>query len=99
MSSTEIMPRSVHHHRVQFDGGMSAPGSPKSKALTAIARFAEAEGITIIAEFVEAETGKGSDALGRRPQLAAALATARFQEMQRAGVQAGCPATWRLSRA
>ncbi len=43
----------------------------------AIARFAEAEGLEIIAEFVEAETGKGFDALDRRPQLAAALAAAR----------------------
>src|SRR6186713_3077790 len=42
-----------------------------------IARFAEAEGLTIIAEYVEAETGKGADALDRRPQLAAALAAAR----------------------
>jgi DNA invertase Pin-like site-specific DNA recombinase len=43
----------------------------------AIARFAEAEGLTIIKEFVEAETGKGADALDRRPQLAAALAAAK----------------------
>src|SRR4029078_1331267 len=43
----------------------------------AIARFAEAEGLTLIAEYVEAETGKGSDALDRRPQLAAALAAAK----------------------
>ena len=42
-----------------------------------IARFAEAEGLTIIGEYVEAETGKGSDALDRRPQLAAALAAAK----------------------
>jgi hypothetical protein len=42
-----------------------------------IARFAEAEGLTIIAEFVEVETGKGADALDRRPQLAAALAAAK----------------------
>ena len=42
-----------------------------------IARFAEAEGLTVIAEYVEAETGKGADALERRPQLAAALAAAR----------------------
>ena len=42
-----------------------------------IARFAEAEGLTIIAEFVEAETGKGADAIDRRPQLAAALAAAK----------------------
>jgi DNA invertase Pin-like site-specific DNA recombinase len=43
----------------------------------AIARFAETEGITILAEFVEAETGKGADALDRRPKLAAALAAAK----------------------
>jgi DNA invertase Pin-like site-specific DNA recombinase len=42
-----------------------------------IARFAEAEGITIISEYVEAETAAGSDALDRRPQLAAALAAAK----------------------
>ena len=43
----------------------------------AIARFVEAEGCEALAEFVEVETGKGSDALDRRPQLAAALAAAR----------------------
>jgi DNA invertase Pin-like site-specific DNA recombinase len=43
-----------------------------------VSRFAEAEGLTLIAEFVEAETGKGADALDRRPQLAAALAAARM---------------------
>ena len=43
----------------------------------AIARFAEAEGLVPVAEFVEVETGKGSDALDRRPQLVAALAAAR----------------------
>ena len=31
----------------------------------------------IMAEYVEAESGKGSDALDRRPQLAAALAAAK----------------------
>jgi len=40
-------------------------------------RFAEAEGLHITAEYVEAETGKGSDALERRPQLRAALAAAK----------------------
>jgi DNA invertase Pin-like site-specific DNA recombinase len=43
----------------------------------AIQRFAAAEGIELVAEFVEVETGKGSDALDRRPQLAAALSAAR----------------------
>ena len=39
-----------------------------------LARFAEVEGFQIVAEYVEVETGKGSDAIDRRPQLAAALA-------------------------
>lgn len=42
-----------------------------------VQRFAEAEGMTIVAEFVEVETGKGHDALDQRPQLAEALETAR----------------------
>jgi DNA invertase Pin-like site-specific DNA recombinase len=44
---------------------------------TAIQRFALAEGLLVIGEYVEAESGKGADALDRRPQLAAALAAAR----------------------
>src|SRR5471030_528122 len=43
----------------------------------AIARFVATEGMEVTAEFVEVETGKGADALDRRPQLAAALAAAR----------------------
>lgn len=44
---------------------------------TAVQRFAEAEGYNLIAEHVEVETGKGVDALDRRPELDAALARAR----------------------
>lgn len=43
----------------------------------ALKRFAEAEGYEVVGEYVEVETGKGADALDRRPQLAAALADAR----------------------
>ena len=43
----------------------------------AIARFAAAEGREVLAEFVEVESGKGADALDRRPKLAEALARAR----------------------
>jgi DNA invertase Pin-like site-specific DNA recombinase len=43
----------------------------------ALARFVVAEGFEIVREFIEIETGKGADALDRRPQLAAALAEAR----------------------
>lgn len=43
----------------------------------AIERFAQAEGDVIRREFLEVETGKGSDALDRRPKLAQAIAEAR----------------------
>jgi DNA invertase Pin-like site-specific DNA recombinase len=43
----------------------------------AIARFAAAEELEVLSEFVEVETGKGSDALDRRPRLAEALAKAK----------------------
>lgn len=43
----------------------------------AVAAFAKAEGFEIIAEFTEVETGKGSDALDRRPELKAALKAAK----------------------
>ncbi len=39
--------------------------------------FAATNGYTIINEFTETETGKGADALERRPELRAALAAAR----------------------
>ncbi|WP_159351041.1 recombinase family protein [Roseomonas harenae] len=41
------------------------------------AAFAVGNGMMLVEEFTEVETGKGSDALDRRPQLAAALAAAR----------------------
>jgi Resolvase, N terminal domain len=43
----------------------------------AVAMFAKAEGFEIAAEFTEVESGKGSDALERRPQLKAALKAAK----------------------
>jgi DNA invertase Pin-like site-specific DNA recombinase len=43
----------------------------------ALARFAEVEGYDLIQTFEEVETGKGADALDRRPQLAAALKAAK----------------------
>jgi DNA invertase Pin-like site-specific DNA recombinase len=44
----------------------------------AIAAFAAAYGFEIIDTFVEIETGKGADALARRPQLATVLEIARL---------------------
>jgi Resolvase, N terminal domain len=66
----------VAYYRVSTQQqGRSGLGIEAQKA--AIARFAEAEGIEVVGEHVEVETGKGTDALDRRPQLAAALARAR----------------------
>lgn len=45
-----------------------------------IARFAEVEGFEIAETFLEVETGKGTDALDRRPQLRAALDKARVMQ-------------------
>ena len=45
----------------------------------ALERFAASEGLTVGRVFVEVETGKGADAIERRPQLAAALNEARRQ--------------------
>jgi DNA invertase Pin-like site-specific DNA recombinase len=42
-----------------------------------IARHCHAAGITLVGEYVEVETGKGADALDRRPELKAALIAAR----------------------
>jgi DNA invertase Pin-like site-specific DNA recombinase len=46
----------------------------------AIERFAATEALAISTEFVEFESGKGADALERRPQLAAALAMAKAKK-------------------
>src|SRR4030088_65362 len=43
----------------------------------ALAQFAQAQGYELVQTFSEMETGKGADALDRRPQLAAALAAGR----------------------
>jgi DNA invertase Pin-like site-specific DNA recombinase len=52
--------------------------------VAAIKAFAEREGYRIVDQFAEVETGKGADALDRRPKLAAALKSARK-------VGKGCP--------
>ena len=70
------MNRAVAYYRVSTKQQQrSGLGIEAQRA--AVTRFADAEGATVISEYVEAETGKGADALDRRPQLAAALAAAR----------------------
>jgi DNA invertase Pin-like site-specific DNA recombinase len=73
-----MMKSAIAYYRVSTQRqGRSGLGLEAQR--TAVARFADAEGIAIAGEFTEVETGKGADALDRRPQLAAALATARQQ--------------------
>ena len=68
----------VAYYRVSTrEQGRSGLGLDAQRA--AVFRFAEAEGFDVAAELTEIETGKGSDALDRRPQLSAALAEARRQ--------------------
>lgn len=55
--------------------GKSGLGLEAQRA--SLQRFVEAHKLRIVAEFTEVETGKGADALDRRPQLAAALKAAR----------------------
>jgi DNA invertase Pin-like site-specific DNA recombinase len=55
--------------------GRSGLGIEAQRA--AVARFAATEGLELLGEFVEVETGKGADALDRRPVLRDALARAR----------------------
>jgi len=66
----------VAYYRVSTQGqgrsGLGLEGQRK-----AVEHFAAAEAMHIAHEFVETETGKGADALDRRPQLAAALKTAK----------------------
>ena len=50
---------------------------PTSRLIVEVDQVDARESLTVAAEFVEAETGKGADALDRRPQLAAALAAAK----------------------
>ena len=70
------MQHAVAYYRVSTARqGRSGVGIEAQRA--AVARFAEAEGYTLLAEFTEVETGKGADALDRRPQLAAALAAGK----------------------
>ena len=74
--SRSLMQHAVAYYRVSTARqGRSGLGIDAQRE--AVARFAAAEGFDLIAEFVEVETGKGNDALDRRPQLAAALATGR----------------------
>jgi DNA invertase Pin-like site-specific DNA recombinase len=70
------MKTAIAYVRVSTQGqGRSGLGLEAQQA--ALARFAEAENYKLVETFTEIETGKGADALDKRPQLAAALKLAK----------------------
>src|ERR1700730_2212023 len=70
------MTQAIAYYRVSTARqGRSGLGIEAQRA--AVLRVAEAEGINLVGERTEVETGKGADALERRPELAAALSQAR----------------------
>lgn len=76
------MKPAIAYLRVSTNGqGKSGLGLEAQRQ--AVARFVEAEGFEIGGEFIDIETGKGADALSKRPQLAKALAAAKHN--------GGCP--------
>lgn len=75
------MQHAVAYYRVSTARqGRSGLGIEAQRAI--VAQFVEQEDFELIAEFVETETGKGADALDRRPQLAAALAAGKAPSAQ-----------------
>jgi DNA invertase Pin-like site-specific DNA recombinase len=74
--SPAIAPTIIAYYRVYTDRqGKSGLGLEAQR--DAVTRFAASEGLEVAGEFIEVETGKGADALDKRPQLAAALRKAK----------------------
>ena len=74
------MSKIVSYLRVSKEAAAEARAQPRNgieAQRAAIAAFAISHGCEIAAEFEEVETGKGADALDRRPQLKAALDQAK----------------------
>ena len=70
----------VAYYRVSTQKqGHSGLGLDAQKA--AVASYLKGGGWSIVAEFTEVETGKGADALDRRPQLRAALALCKKRKV------------------
>lgn len=77
--TTTAAPRFVSYRRVSTaDQGKSGLGLEAQQE--AIARLVEARGGALLEDFEEVQTGKGSDALDRRPKLAAALKLAKAKK-------------------
>lgn len=73
------MTKAVAYLRVSTDKqGRSGLGLEAQRE--AVARYAAANGVDLIGEHTEVETGKGANALSKRPELVAALATAKREK-------------------
>ena len=75
-------------------GKQAKSGLGLEAQIEAIRAFAKAEGYKVTGTFEEHESGKGADALDRRPQLAAAIKAAKKARLLRAGagpVRGGAP--------
>jgi DNA invertase Pin-like site-specific DNA recombinase len=76
-----MLQRAIAYYRVSTQRqGRSGLGIEAQR--NAVERFSGTEEFEILHEFVEIETGKGADALERRPRLAEALALARRERCQ-----------------
>jgi DNA invertase Pin-like site-specific DNA recombinase len=73
------MTKAVAYLRVSTDKqGKSGLGLEAQRE--AVARYIAANGLELIGEYIEVETGKGSNALSKRPELVAALAAAKREK-------------------
>lgn len=73
------MTKAVAYLRVSTDKqGKSGLGLEAQRE--AVARYVAANGVDLIGEHIEVETGKGANALAKRPELVAALATAKREK-------------------
>src|SRR5262245_49101324 len=76
MCTEALMANAIMYGRVST-GRQGRSGLGLEAQQAAVASFAAQHGFTLSAEYIEVETGKGHDAVARRPKLAAALAHAK----------------------
>src|SRR5215813_5078561 len=76
MMSKDLSGKAVAYIRVSTSG-QAKSGLGLAAQTQAIRAFAQAEGYEIASTYEEHESGKGADALDRRPQLAAAIKAAK----------------------
>jgi DNA invertase Pin-like site-specific DNA recombinase len=67
---------SIAYYRVST-GGQGRSGLGLEAQREVVEQFCRQEGVALVGAFTEVETGKGSDAMERRPQLRAAMEAAR----------------------